>query len=165
MRGLNVDGVTSLSSTPSESTKSSPDAFVSHRTHRKEDLGVDHIFIKPEIFLPGPDAQAQDNSVMNNPLILIKPDETVYNNVVKSTVSTVESTASSESSSFNSCNNSADISSQVDRVFIDDCHVIPRKVPCSLWDTEFLVSDHRPVHAKIIFGRRIIPNSSSSSAN
>jgi hypothetical protein len=24
--------------------------FVSHRTHKEEDLGVDHIFIKPELF-------------------------------------------------------------------------------------------------------------------
>jgi hypothetical protein len=39
-------------------------------------------------------------------------------------------------------------------VFVDHCSVIPRNMPCSSWNEEFRISDHRPVSATIIFGRK-----------
>ena len=77
--------------------------FVSHRTHRHEDLGVDHIFFKPETF----------------PL---SADEGIAR----------------KHGSF----------------FAADSVVLPQTSPCTAWDENFSISDHRPVGTKLIIGQQ-----------
>ena len=48
MQGLGY-GDRNSSSSSSSTAQSSNKRWVSHRTHRAEELGVDHIFVKPEV--------------------------------------------------------------------------------------------------------------------
>lgn len=101
--------------------------FISHRTHRSEDLGVDHIFVRPEAH-GGPD-EVHHHASDDYPRCALKeePEETI------------ETPRGSEMSE--------------ERVFVDNCYVLPKVKNCALWDESFLISDHRPVSATIIFAQ------------
>ena len=101
--------------------------FVSHRTHNNEDLGVDHIFIKPEI------------------------SETVIENG-----STGSSLVAAANSKIDEKEKEIEIDSRSFEVLVSDSVVYPGDVSASTWFEGFSpISDHRPVGANIIFGKRI----------
>lgn len=82
-----------------------PVEFISHHTHRSEDLGVDHIFVKPE-------CEFTELETLNRMKVL------------------------------------------QESVFVRDTAVLPQNMTCVQWHSEFSVSDHRPVEASLVFGRR-----------
>jgi endonuclease/exonuclease/phosphatase family metal-dependent hydrolase len=45
-----------------------------------------------------------------------------------------------------------------EKVFVDSCFVIPRDRPCHQWPTDFGLSDHRPVTARILLAKRKTPD-------
>ena len=109
--------------------------FVSHRTHRNEELGVDHIFVKPEEI---------DMSITD-------------------TDDTTNTSGSKSSSSRNSNKNRrTSIASVIDPenikgtsdihsvLFVADTHVIPSNLPINTWAPSFQLSDHRPIAASIV---------------
>lgn len=107
--------------------------FVSHRTHRSEDLGVDHIFIKPEF-------------------------EFVSVNSSSSAKSSVSDQAheSPDTSARDGLNKERMICSG--GVFVDGTEIVPHNTPCQTWVNSFVVSDHRPFGACIVVGRKIPEN-------
>ena len=90
--------------------------FVSHRTHRNEDLGVDHIFYKPEYEYDAAGGRGLAGNVYN--------DRTIYN----------KDRPSGES---DLCCDGG--------VFASSSQVLPLSLPCDAWPENFTISDHRPV--------------------
>lgn len=110
--------------------------FVSHLNHRNEALGVDHIFVRA----------AKDHSD-------IQKEEGLNNNSLQTIQTPMESgsnapTSANSSTETNSARNHSDVAGS--RVFVDNSRVLPMKVPCTEWESDFLVSDHRPVGATLI---------------
>lgn len=149
--------------------------FVSHRTHRVEDLGVDHIFIKPEleylIQKPVDTSESLQNiqqidNMSNQDIIESKRDIEVLNEQSKDTGSTstmvVERSQVTEKTVHPVTNpelmsSSKSLSQQVNcigGVFVEGTEVIPHKIPCNGWYADFNISDHRPVGACLVFGRQ-----------
>ena len=102
--------------------------FVSHRNHNKEDVGVDHIFIKQS-----------NHTSLSTPTAPLLPPHGLEENI----------TTSSEEELLGRSG------SKHDHVFIESCVVLPRDVGCREWIDNFNISDHRPVMASIIYGRPV----------
>lgn len=101
--------------------------FVSHRNHRNEDVGVDHIFVRAE----SPFLESATPVVSSTPTSNAFVDHT---QLVHEQHSEDHHTKNEESY----------------RVFVDNSRVLPLKVPCTDWENNFMVSDHRPVGATLI---------------
>lgn len=125
--GHSMDEPSSVTSSPTSrtttSTKKRTLRFVSHRNHRNEELGVDHIFVRAES-APG----FQGNQTSDS---------------IPPTTPTPETLPPSN-----------DLQIAAARVFVDNSRVLPLKVPCTDWENNFLVSDHRPVGATLILAER-----------
>ncbi len=117
--------------------------FVSHRTHRYEDLGVDHIFYKAE------HECHDDNDDGNNENINTKIENDVYN------ISPSSSSLSSSSPPSSPC------------LFVAKSAILPTELSASKWhsEKEFNISDHRPVSTTMIFGRKATKAMSSNTTN
>lgn len=128
--GHSMDEPTSATSSPTSRATTTATAkkrtlrFVSHRNHRNEELGVDHIFVRAES-APG----FQGNQTTDSPPPATPP--------------TPEALPPSN-----------DLQIAAARVFVDNSRVLPLKVPCTDWENNFLVSDHRPVGATLILAER-----------
>lgn len=106
--------------------------WISHRTHRSEDLGVDHVFMKPEIEWS------------------LEGKETVGTLPESSLVSTPLVQTSNGSAS--------PIRKATGGVFIDSASVLPAGLCSQSWPQNFAVSDHRPVKVSLVFGRAASPS-------
>lgn len=120
-----VSATTSSTSSTPRATKKRALRFVSHRNHRNEELGVDHIFVRAES-APG----FADNHTVDSPPPAVP---TNASEVVPPM-------------------NNGPLAAA--RVFVDNSRVLPLKVPCTDWETNFVVSDHRPVGATLILAER-----------
>jgi hypothetical protein len=101
--------------------------FVSHRTHRSEDLGVDHIFIKPE-----------------------------YEFITSSTSSSTNSSSGEEEKADSSTTKAPEDKLICSGgIFIDGTEIVPHRIPCLSWQNSFTASDHRPFGASIVVGRKM----------
>jgi hypothetical protein len=111
--------------------------FVSHRTHLKDDVGVDHIFIRPE---GNKEEKLSSQQLSHNPSPVdwtkpqSLPDE--------------EEEAEEERKEKQKC------VIPKEKTFVTDCYVLPKNRLCYTWDEEFRISDHRPVMSTVIFGKR-----------
>lgn len=111
--------------------------WISHRTHRVEDLGVDHVFVKPEIEWGG---------CADTPPTL------------PASSSAAASAATTPPLAPQTCSTKVDAGNKtlpVGGVFVGETSVLPRHLPCDSWPVEFEVSDHRPVRVSLILGRRL----------
>ena len=105
--------------------------FVSHRTHRNEELGVDHIFVKPEeIDLSTNHSDATNTSDSRS---------NMSRNVNKSRQISIDTENIKGASS-----NSNTV------LFVADTHVIPSNLSINTWAPSFQLSDHRPIAASIV---------------
>lgn len=125
--------------------------FVSHRNHRNEELGVDHIFVRAANTINNPLSKDITNSTHDLPH---SPDP-MGRSVVSSETATTATTSDTQGSTDQAQN--IDYSSDHHpgrvagaRIFVDNSRVLPLKVPCTEWETTFRVSDHRPVGATLI---------------
>lgn len=138
--------------------------FVSHRTHKHEDLGVDHIFIKPgrdefattrdiwNLFardLIPPSAETQKKEEVESVL-----EENGHTSTLSKEVQ--ESSSSSSSKSKESISGSLREDTPAMGIYVDQSIVYPNEISAADWFEGFSdISDHRPVGSTIIFGRRI----------
>jgi endonuclease/exonuclease/phosphatase family metal-dependent hydrolase len=106
--------------------------FVSHRNHRQEELGVDHIFIRPEepVSSGNLSVSSEDHFTCDEPL------EGYQNSLERFDRNIVSTEHPPKSIS----------------IFVDECTVIPPSLDSTSWDYSFTISDHRPVSARIVFG-------------
>jgi mRNA deadenylase 3'-5' endonuclease subunit Ccr4 len=140
----------------------SPSLFVSHRNHLQQDVGVDHIFIRQmgeeeerEGERGGMDWTAVGNNHNHNinhnsgnhhsPLHLLQEQFHHQNN--NNNHSTMKRSLSTQVAP-------SPPPSDREKVFVDSCSVIPRDRPCHHWPTDFGLSDHRPVTARILLAKR-----------
>lgn len=149
----------STSSTSSSSMKSKSESsrasstpgfdldFVSHRTHDSNDVGVDHIFIKPELEIEiegnsvSPyEAPAPPNVTPLRPRTA-PPKPPPLSSLSKATFVTSNELLSPWSMVL-SC------------LFVADSTVLPRTLVCDQWHPHFTISDHRPVSSTILFAMR-----------
>jgi endonuclease/exonuclease/phosphatase family metal-dependent hydrolase len=112
--------------------------FVSHLNHRNEELGVDHIFVRAA---KDPSIVPQEESNIHSPQSSQAPIVSEPNAPTSSTMDP------SGTETLNANQHSRNASA---RVFVDNSRVLPLKVPCTEWESNFLVSDHRPVGATLI---------------
>jgi endonuclease/exonuclease/phosphatase family metal-dependent hydrolase len=109
--------------------------FVSHRNHRSEELGVDHIFIRP----PHYTHDENNNENISEDQQQLEKEESKH--LILRTEE--ERTRCTGQKPF----------SIKEGVFIDNCYVLPRSLAAGIWDYDFSISDHRPVGAKFIFAK------------
>ena len=121
---------TTTSTTTSSSKEVTPKvSFVSHRNHQAEEVGVDHIFIRPEtmsalhIGLPATEDQDKDGETTS---------QTVPEKSLKS-------------------------QKMHEKLFVESCHVLPSDLCWSHWNDKFTISDHRPVGSTIVFATKKKP--------
>lgn len=115
--------------------------WISHRTHRVEDLGVDHIFIKPEIEWGG--CAAVDGHHADTPPILVSPIPASAPAVA--TPPLPPQTGSPKEMVGKLL--------PVGGIFVGETSVLPTDLPCDSWPVAFKVSDHRPVRVSLVLGR------------
>jgi endonuclease/exonuclease/phosphatase family metal-dependent hydrolase len=111
--------------------------YVSHKNHRNEEVGVDHIFVRPE--------QCYEEDANLEAFLEMEPDtdnedrvpalEEYENIVVSSSVPAV--TRFVPKSIY---------------LFVNECTVVPQTMEADAWDYSFNISDHRPVLASFVFG-------------
>ncbi len=111
--------------------------FVSHHTHKEEDLGVDHIFVRPECRPRG------DTAAIG---VASSQQETVVRSPINNSNSSNSSSATMVSSS-----PVAVSAGLAEGVFVDHTAVLPRSLSAGHWQRDFAISDHRPVTATILF--------------
>lgn len=131
--------------------------FVSHRTHKHEDLGVDHIFIKPEV-----DEYAATREIWNlfaSEIIPASPNSIETSNQQDTTNQKYESDKNGEPfPPQDVTEDSSSISNSTPNmgIYVDESTVYPTEVSAADWFEGFsVISDHRPVGSTIIFGRRV----------
>jgi len=188
----NGDDVTSPFSRSMQNQHYGLTTFVSHRNHLKEDVGVDHIFVRPETSK----AAIKPVSLVDWTLsasIEEDEEEQYYEDVLHHTHSNDSDASHSQkrretrthhnkskdnhhhhnSPSFNHSHPNHQLhtshhpspqqqnlttptseSMLTEKLFVDACRVLPRNKTHQLWDDDFRISDHRPVTATIIFGKR-----------
>jgi len=124
-----------------------PLKFVSHRTHRNEDLGVDHIFFKPEL--------EYDQSAKHFQVTTASTSNDVTSSVI------VNATASNIHDNIKDIPNVVVKSSKksaapkecIGGVFVSETVVYPLSLSSAVWNEDFTISDHRPIGSTLIFGR------------
>jgi len=128
---------------PQMCTQEGADKWVSHHTHRNEDLGVDHIFIKPQVELlshaSGIHSSSSSSSNASTTMTTSPPSPQIA--VAQQT--TAE--AATEVVAFAR-------PSYASGVFVAESAVLPLHLACDKWQTDFLLSDHRPVLSTLVFG-------------
>lgn len=144
--------------------------FVSHRNHRAEELGVDHIFVRGEGVMVDRHSSHQDSSLQdsshqdsssNNSSVNegSTTDEsttsTVTRNVIPHAASIVKASQQPKQQEQGQQPEEKKEEEAPDRLFIDHCRVLPSRVPCTEWDRHFMISDHRPVGATLIFAHAV----------
>jgi hypothetical protein len=112
--------------------------FVSHRTHLKDDVGVDHIFIRPEGIK---EEKLSSHQLSHDPSPV---DWTKAQSLPDEEEEAAEEERKEKQKS----------SIPQEKTFVNDCFVLPKNRPCYTWDEEFRISDHRPVMSTVIFGNR-----------
>lgn len=143
-----------------------PVKFVSHRTHRSEDLGVDHIFVKPELeykrqfasdtLSKGAEARSRRTDSNHNKTTIESVHIGVHNSSVDITVSYDVSTATDPKRQLNHHHSNLGENIEcVGGIFVDGTEVIPNSKPSSHWETSFTISDHRPIGACLVIGRKM----------
>jgi endonuclease/exonuclease/phosphatase family metal-dependent hydrolase len=110
--------------------------FVTHRTHRHEDLGVDHIFVKPEIWLHESDSPPTPSRAA------VGGGGEGYAVGMGTVAERIAGGAASEPSSLPAS------------VFVNNSLVLPTSSDITTWNERFTISDHRPVGARLIFARK-----------
>jgi endonuclease/exonuclease/phosphatase family metal-dependent hydrolase len=146
LRPMNLDSLQNISS-GAASNPFKDIKFVSHLNHRNEELGVDHIFIRPETFPSSSSSSSQSIDLEKQPYII---KENTNSNECLNPIDSSSSTSTTTAAEHLAVKSRIQ---QSDRIFITDCFVIPQQSKAVKWDKEFIVSDHRPVKATVIFAR------------
>lgn len=121
-------------------------SYVSHFNHRSEEVGVDHIFIKPTsatFAMANSDTNGSANGDASGGAdhnTDVSPQDTPLDSKLVVTTSLGEATPAG-----------AHHAKEVAQVFVAECQVLPATVSCTSWFNQFKISDHRPVRTKIIF--------------
>jgi endonuclease/exonuclease/phosphatase family metal-dependent hydrolase len=153
--------------TGSWGSQASPPVFVSHLNHQAEQVGVDHIFIKPGLIhvpqlLPvshttvSTTGSGSGSGGVSGESELSAGTHMGREKSAAAPSPSAQATASSGSgsNSSNSVSNLEDSyhsAKESNNVFVAECQVLPEHEACTYWCSEFLISDHRPVRAKIVF--------------
>lgn len=144
-------------------------AFVSHRTHDRNDVGVDHIFVKPELEIQTEiqtDSDSDYRAAISTTTTVAPPCPTPLSSSLASSPSSSSSSSSSprrirpkpSPPSSSSTSLSHDLQSPWSTVqaglFITGSTVLPRSLVCDQWHETFTISDHRPVSSTLFFASR-----------
>jgi hypothetical protein len=141
-------------------------SYVSHFNHRDEQVGVDHIFLRPV-----PNKRPEDESDAWEvvpacvPVTIPAGTHTERNSGSADAASNDNSNSSGKgnpsSDAQDTSSSSSPRSSVVDKlnIFVAECQVLPKHVGCAAWYPSFIISDHRPVRAKLIFTQKEPPHS------
>lgn len=148
-------------------------SFVSHRNHHQEEVGVDHIFVKPgsRLFPTLNNGQSSAFGSHNHKKMLyIFQNESHYPHArpsfsridplpsmgLSQDVQASQSMSSSDNEHERSNHSNSHLLNYQaqEGVFVDHCSVLPTSMSCEAWNEEFHISDHRPVSASLIFGRK-----------
>ena len=151
-------------------------SFVSHRNHHQEEVGVDHIFVKPGSRLL-PVLNTQNNGGVNhrnNQMLYIFQNESHFPHS-RPSFSRIDPIPSMGISHDAQSHNSLELSDEEaaidgsdstlggnhlltyqvqEGVFVNHCAVLPRSLSCKSWNEAFHISDHRPVSVTLVFGRK-----------
>jgi len=125
--------------------------FVSHRNHRSEEVGVDHIFVKPEYEVMEPNHPRIQNSSGDKEISGSTGHREAEMNIneTKTEVGYLSSSRLRRNSKIEELPTTFN-----GAVFVKDSSVLPRNLSCTQWPhEEFTISDHRPVGSTLIFAR------------
>lgn len=125
--------------------KAAKKEFVSHRNHRQEEVGVDHIFIRPE---QPPSSSSPSSSLSIAPSI---PPVVMQCEGCPST-NPVHCQPKVWSEAHYPPHPETSITPAIE-LFITESAVLPRHIPCEHWDETFVISDHRPIVSQLIFAQ------------
>lgn len=134
--------------------------FVSHRNHRSEELGVDHIFIRP----PHDTDSADDSDDSSHDEDSSSEATAHQQQQLAQQVEQQQLEQEEEEAKKHMILRTAEDRTRhrhtgqkpftlKEGLFIDNCHVLPRSLAAGVWDSDFSISDHRPVGAKFIFAK------------
>jgi endonuclease/exonuclease/phosphatase family metal-dependent hydrolase len=126
-------------------------SYVSHFNHRNEEVGVDHIFLKPLGSRRETDPADESHA---------------WEVVAPATTGDTAGTHLAGDSGNGSSKEHAHAEEPAARqarptIFVAECQVLPKDVNCSSWYAQFNISDHRPVRAKVIFTQDVQDSSRS----
>ncbi len=122
--------------------------FVSHRTHRHEDLGVDHIFFKPEL--------EYDQSAKHFQVTVANSANSSAGGsaVVNATASNIHDNIKDIPNVVVKMNKKSVVPQEcIGGVFVAETNVYPSSLSSAIWNEDFTISDHRPIGSTLIFGR------------
>jgi len=143
-------------SSSTQSTTIAPLHYVTHKNHRDQEVGVDHIFIRPmnchnpryknTDTTPNNDNVSDNNNNINNKNITLLNNN---NNNNDNNSHNVGSTNSIKSSTTTTTSRNTVIDSSY-QLFINTSEVLPSHLSCHYWRNDFHISDHRPIKTNII---------------
>lgn len=163
------------SSSNESATIMAPLHYVTHKNHRDQEVGVDHIFIRPMISSSsnshissnkGTDKTPNDASEKSNIDHSSHDDNSSLTTTTAAILTTTSTTITD--TSLNSCQNSqsnlSEIASTISstsstighdsipsyRIFVNTSQVLPTHLTCHYWKDDFHISDHRPIKTNII---------------
>eukprot|EP00428_Durinskia_dybowskii_P062244 CAMPEP_0170368838 /NCGR_PEP_ID=MMETSP0117_2-20130122/7665_1 /TAXON_ID=400756 /ORGANISM="Durinskia baltica, Strain CSIRO CS-38" /LENGTH=498 /DNA_ID=CAMNT_0010623521 /DNA_START=316 /DNA_END=1812 /DNA_ORIENTATION=- len=135
-------------------------AYVSHYNHRNEEVGVDHIFLRP-IMPP----HSEDESLAWDIIPSIfqsnkanKSSSLEHSSLQKGGCGIRESRNTQESALERAKEKKI---RQKSNIFVAECQVLPKGISCSTWFSQFYISDHRPVRTKMVFTQDHLQNPDS----
>jgi endonuclease/exonuclease/phosphatase family metal-dependent hydrolase len=123
--------------------------FVSHRTHKCEDLGVDHIFVQPSNH-----HHHHPSSPLHHHHHHQHVEKTIFETIEYKQSEKKKTTKQHVDDVFEK-KNETDVSVKQFRDFVYNGKVLPESLPCDVWHENFAkISDHRPVGATVIFAQK-----------
>jgi exonuclease III len=127
--------------------------FVSHRTHDSNDVGVDHIFVKPELEI---ELNLMGDAVSPYDAVTPVPPRNILLSTRQAPPSRPPVPPSSTSQPTIVMSNEllSPWSEVLSGLFVSDSTVLPRSLICDQWHTQFTISDHRPVSSTLLFASR-----------
>jgi len=131
----------------SNNDREKPLKFVSHRTHRNEDLGVDHIFFKPELEYDQSGKHFQVTGTNTSNAVTGKAVANAAAAGIHDNIKDIPNVVVK--------NNNKSVAPQecIGGVFVAETNVYPSSLSSAIWNEDFTISDHRPIGSTLIFGR------------
>lgn len=129
-------------SPPLDGLTDQPVSPITHLNHRNEELGVDHIFVKPGSSSPGSMASSGRSF---SPSTIFTSHSSLTSSDSTETLTSTATVAVEELKSRTSTATS---------VFVEQFDVLPSGLGCTQWDHRFSISDHRPVTATIVLASK-----------